>query len=132
MKVRALYAAMMLIISVFGVSTLAWAWPGPPFKVVGEVQTPTTFDLSKLQSLPVTNQNVTYFASGSVQSHSFTGALLWDVLSSVGVILNPNVKNDILTKVIIVTGSDGYQTAFGAGEISAQFWRRSDHGGVRS
>ena len=121
MKIRVLFAAMMLLVSVTGVSTLAWAWPGPPFRVVGEVQTPTTFDLSKLQSLPVTNQNVTYFASGSVVSQTFTGALLWDVLSSVGIILNPNIKNDILTKIIIVTGSDGYQAVFGAGEIAPNF-----------
>jgi Oxidoreductase molybdopterin binding domain len=69
----------------------------------------------------VTNQNVTYFAAGSVVSQTFTGALLWDVLSSVGIVLDPNVKNDILTKIIVVTGSDGYQATFGAGEIAPNF-----------
>ncbi|MGO9673870.1 MAG: molybdopterin-dependent oxidoreductase [Methylocella sp.] len=120
MKTRIL-CIVMLLFSVVGVSTLAWAWAGPPFVVVGDVTTPTTFNLAKLRSLPVTNQNVTYFAAGSVVSQSFTGALLWDVLQSVGIVLNPNVKNDILRKIVVVTGSDGYQATFGAGEIAPNF-----------
>jgi hypothetical protein len=36
-------------------------------------------------------------------------------------VTNPNVKNDILHKVVIVTGTDCYQSAFGAGEIDPFF-----------
>jgi len=54
-------------------------------------------------------------------TQSFTGTLLWDLLQSVGIVVDPNVKNDILRKVVIVTGSDGYETAFGAGEIAPNF-----------
>jgi len=64
---------------------------------------------------------VTYFAAGAVTSQSFTGALLWDLLQSVGVIVDPNIKNDILRRIVIVTGSDGYQSTFGAGEINPTF-----------
>ncbi len=91
------------------------------FQVTGNVQNPATFDIRKLQAFPPVNQNVTYFAAGSVVSQSFTGSLLWDVLQSAGIILNPTIKNDILHQIVIVTGSDGYETVFGAGEIAPNF-----------
>ena len=119
MKMRNLFSALLLL-GVIGVSTLAFA-SGPPFRVVGHVQHPRTFDLAALQKLPVSNQNVTYFAAGSVVSHSFTGALLWDLLQSVGIIVDPVIKNDILRKTVVVTGSDGYEAVFGAGEIAPNF-----------
>jgi Oxidoreductase molybdopterin binding domain len=70
---------------------------------------------------PVTNENVTYFAAGAVVTQSFTGTLLWDLLQSVGIVVDPKIKNDILRKVVIVKGSDGYQSVFGAGEIAPTF-----------
>ena len=54
-------------------------------------------------------------------SQSFTGALLWDLLQSVGIVLDLNIKNDILHQIVIVTGSDGYNPFFGAGEIAPNF-----------
>jgi hypothetical protein len=47
--------------------------------------------------------------------------LLWDLLQSVGIILDSTIKNDILHQIVIVTGSDGYETVFGAGEIAPNF-----------
>ena len=123
MKIRA-FSAALLLLAMISVSTLAEAWTtGVPtvFQVSGNVQQPTTFDLKKLQQFPVVNQNVTYFAAGSVVSQSFTGALLWDLLQSVGIVLDPNIKNDILHQIVIVTGSDGYESVFGAGEIAPNF-----------
>jgi hypothetical protein len=87
----------------------------------GQVTKPTTFDLAKLEKLPITSQNVTYFAAGQVASHQFTGAF-WDLLRSVGgIIVDPKVKNDILRSVVIVAGSDGYASVIGAGEITPGF-----------
>jgi hypothetical protein len=67
---------------------------------------------------------VTYFAAGSVVTESFTGVLLWDLLNNApvnGIVTDPTIKNDILHKVIIVTGTDCYQSVFGAGEIDPFF-----------
>jgi hypothetical protein len=69
----------------------------------------------------VTKENVTYFTAGAVVTQSFTGTSLWDLLQSVGIVVDPTIKNDILRKVVIVTGSDGYQSVFGAGEIDPTF-----------
>jgi len=115
---------VLVLFSVLIISPLAAAPPGGPssvFRLTGDVTKRTSFDLESLQALPVTKENVTYFAAGAVVTQSFTGTLLWDLLQSVGIVVDPNVKNDILRKVVIVTGSDGYETAFGAGEIAPTF-----------
>jgi hypothetical protein len=38
-----------------------------------------------------------------------------------GIVTDPTIKNDILHRVIIVTGTDCYQSVFGAGEINPSF-----------
>jgi DMSO/TMAO reductase YedYZ molybdopterin-dependent catalytic subunit len=125
MKVRSFPAALLLL-AVTAVPTLAQSSacspPCPPFfRVFGEVRTPKMFDVRALRKLPDTNENVTYFAAGSIESHAFTGALLWDLLQSVGIIVDPAIKNDILRKTIVVTGTDGYVAVFTAGEIAPNF-----------
>jgi hypothetical protein len=90
------------------------------------VTKPTVFDLTGLQQFSPAQENVTYFAAGSVVTNAYTGELLWDVLNSPPagpIITNANVKNDILHKIIIVTGCDGYQSVFGAGEVDPVFRR---------
>ncbi|HEY8005295.1 MAG TPA: hypothetical protein VIE66_00465 [Methylocella sp.] len=126
MKTR-FFAAALLFLAAVGFSPIAEAQTAPipsTFRVLGQVAKPTTFDLTVLKKLPVTSENVTYFAAGLVQSHNFTGASLWDLLQSVGgIIVDPKVKNDILRSAVIITGSDGYGYAsvFGAGEIAPGF-----------
>jgi hypothetical protein len=125
MMMRALPAALLLI-SV-GNSPLQAACPGGvsnSFSVSGEVTKRTVFDLNNLEQFPPAQQNVTYFAAGSVVTESFTGVLLWDLLNNSpvgGIVTDPAIKNDILHKVVIVTGTDCYQSVFGAGEIDPFF-----------
>ena len=118
------FAAALLLLAAVSFSPIAEAQTAPiptTFRVFGQVKKSTTFDLTALKKLPVTSENVTYFAAGSVQSHNFTGALLWDLLQSTGIVVDPTIKNDILRLVIIVTGSDGYTSVFGAGEVTPGF-----------
>src|SRR5689334_40152 len=116
MTTRTLCAALLLI-SVC-TSPLQAACPGgvsDSFTVSGDVTKRATFDLDGLEQFPPAQQNVTYFAAGSVVTESFTGVLLWDLLNSPpvnGIITDPTVKNDILHKVVIVTGTDCYQSVF--------------------
>jgi hypothetical protein len=108
-------------------SPLQAACPGgvsTSFTVTGEVTNRAAFDLKALQQFAPAQANVTYFAAGSVVTESFTGALLWDLLNNSpvnGMVTNPNIKNDILHKVVIVTGTDCYQSVFGAGEFDPSF-----------
>ena len=91
------------------------------FKVDGAVATSLTFTLSSLEALTPHTETVTYMSGGTSVTDSYTGALLWDVLGKVGIETDPSIKNDILRKIITVTGSDGYQVAFAAGELSPMF-----------
>jgi hypothetical protein len=125
MMTRTLSAALLLI--GVGSTPLQAACPGGVssyFTVSGEVTKRTVFDLNKLEQFASAQENVTYFAAGSVVSESFTGVLLWDLLNNApvnGIVTDPTIKNDILHKVIIVTGTDCYQSVFGAGEIDPFF-----------
>jgi hypothetical protein len=130
MKMRSLIAALLFLLGLGGVLAQAQTSSPPPpptppvqpvFLVTGQVTTPKYFDVYALKQLPPVNQNVTYFAAGQVENDTFTGALLWDLLQSVGIITNPTIKNDILRKVIVVTGTDGYVADFTAGEIDPGF-----------
>jgi hypothetical protein len=124
MMTRTLSATLLLI----GISStsLQAACPGGVstfFTVSGEVTNRAVFDLTKLEQFPPAQENVTYFAAGSVVSESFTGVLLWDLLNNApvdGIVTDPAIKND-LHKIIIVTGTDCYQSVFGAGEIDPFF-----------
>ena len=83
MMTRTLSAALLLI----GVGSfpLHAACPGGVsnyFTVSGEVTKRAVFDLDKLEQFPPAQENVTYFAAGSVVSESFTGVLLWDLLKN--------------------------------------------------
>jgi hypothetical protein len=119
-----LFCALLLTVA----TPLQAACPGGPskdFRVEGEVTTKATFDLDKLKKLFSPAQaNVTFFAAGAVVSNSYTGALLWDVLNNApvgGIVTNPNIKNDILSKIVVVEGTDCYTAIFGAGEIDPFF-----------
>ncbi|MGO9846606.1 MAG: molybdopterin-dependent oxidoreductase [Methylocella sp.] len=123
MNIR-LVGAALLLISTLSLSPIAEAQTGgvsTTFRVSGQVTNPVIFNLAKLQKFAVSTQNVTFFAAGQVTSGSYTGALLWDVLQSAGIKVDPNVKNDILRFIVVVTGSDGYEAIFGAGEIDPEF-----------
>jgi hypothetical protein len=125
MMARALSAALLL--TAIGSSPLQAACPGgvsSSFTVTGDVTNRIVFDLNKLEQFPPAQENVTYFAAGSVVTESFTGVLLWDLLNNPpvsGIVTDPHTKNDILHKIIIVTGTDCYQSVFGAGEINPFF-----------
>ena len=125
MNTRALFVALLLI--GLGSSPLQAACPGgvsSSFTVSGQVTNPRVFNLSKLEQFAPAQANMTYFAAGSVVTESFTGVLLWDLLNQPpvgGITTDPTVKNDILHKIVIVTGTDCYQSVFGAGEFDPFF-----------
>jgi len=123
MKLRNLFAA--LLISAVMSSVHAFAWSGSPsdqvFVVVGGSQGTKTIYVSDLLKLPRAQENITYFAGGQVVTQAFTGVLLWDLLQLVGIPVDSSIKNDILHKTVVVTGSDGYESVFAVGEIAPNF-----------
>ena len=53
--------------------------------------------------------SATYGSSGGPQNHTYMGASLWDVLNSAGIVTTSGIKNDVLNRYLLATGSDGYK-----------------------
>jgi hypothetical protein len=62
----------------------------------------------------------------SLAGTTFTGVSLLGVLNQSVIVTDPNVKNDILSKVVIATGTDGYQAVFSLGELLPNFGNQPD------
>jgi hypothetical protein len=125
MAMRAIFAALLLLgVANLPANAACSGGVSTSIAVAGDVVKPTVFTLKLLEQFAPAQENVTYFTMSGVETNSFTGALLWDVLTSPpvgGIVVNPNVKNDILHKIIIVTGTDCYASTFGAGEVDPLF-----------
>jgi hypothetical protein len=99
----------------------------PQFTVFGDVTSPRTFTYADLSGLPSVTQSVTYQAGGSTVNTTFTGVNLWSLLNDVvGLKLDLSIKNDVLRKFVVATGSDGYEAAFSLGEINPTFGNQPD------
>ena len=99
----------------------AAAAPSTSFTVSGAVDHPASYDLSALQAQPATTQTVTFQAGTTPQTHTYVGTSVWGLLNGAGIQTNPAVKNDLLNRVVVATGSDGYRSVFALGELSPNF-----------
>jgi DMSO/TMAO reductase YedYZ molybdopterin-dependent catalytic subunit len=100
------------------------AGPSTQFVIDGDVTNPATYTLAGLQALPATTLPVEFVAGTSTQQHTYTGVDLWTLVNGAGIVTNPRVKNDILRKYVVATGSDGYRAVFAAGEFNPDFGAR--------
>jgi DMSO/TMAO reductase YedYZ molybdopterin-dependent catalytic subunit len=90
--------------------------------VEGQVLNPLTLTLDDLRNnYPAQTATVSYLSGEETVTASFTGALLWDLLSSAQVNLNADVKNDKVSLYIVATGSDGYQAVIAWGEVDPEY-----------
>jgi hypothetical protein len=65
---------------------------------------------------------VSYLAGQGTDSASFTGTRLLNVFDAAGGARLPNdINNAKLRVTVMVTGADGYQVAFGWGELDPEF-----------
>jgi molybdate transport system substrate-binding protein len=90
--------------------------------VEGQVLNPLALTADDLRSQYSPHTlDVTYKGGEDMVSTTFTGALLWDIVSSSQANFNADIQNDKLSMYIVVTGSDGYQTVVAWGEIDPDF-----------
>lgn len=90
------------------------------FILGGLVQNSGSYNLEALKAFPdakTKTVHVTYQAGPNTVSHTVTGVSLWALLSSAGIITDPNAKNDLIGKYVVATGSDGYKAVVALGEI---------------
>lgn len=95
------------------------------FSVSGTVaNNGATYDLGDLEAFDAasqTTQTVTFISRGQSETHTYTGVSLWSLLNQVGIVTDPDRKNDILGKYLVATGTDGYQAVIALGEINPNF-----------
>lgn len=96
------------------------------FTISGAVQHPLSYDLASLSALPAQSQSVSFSSGAGPQSHVYTGTSLWGLLDGAGLVTRPGVKNDVLNRYVLATGSDGYKTVFSLGELNPGFGNRPD------
>lgn len=94
----------------------------PSVKIGGEVTTAKTYTLADLQAMTTSKLNVAFFSgSAGMQTYSFIGVPLLDLLNEAGVVTNPNQKSDILRKSLVITSSDCYQVVVAMAELLPTF-----------
>jgi hypothetical protein len=113
--VAKLYASEVRLAELFDHLGLSFS----PVPLVGDVADPGIYNLPSLS--PVTTLTATYTAAGSPVTDTYTGIKLWDLLSNAGGVTVTAAKNDILSKYVVATGSDGYKAVFSLGEIDPNF-----------
>lgn len=119
----------VLLLAAFGAvtfqpgQTLAQATPVTDGTVAfsGAFANPAELSVADLQALGSTTVDVTYQASGDEQQHSFTGVPLITVIESLGLQVDPETRNPLLSHYLVVTASDGYVLAISGGELDPNF-----------
>jgi hypothetical protein len=110
-----LYATEVKLASFFGHVGFTFS----PIALLGDVDSPGIDNLPSLA--PVTTLTATYTAVGVPVTDAYTGIKLWDLLTDAGGVTVTSGKNDILSKYVVATGSDGYKAVFSLGEINPNF-----------
>ena len=93
----------------------------PNFTVGGLVAQGRSFELADLQALPQVTLPVVYGAAGKIESATYTGPRLLDVLQAAGGPSLPSGKNTQLRLYVLATGADGYQAVVSWGELDPEF-----------
>jgi hypothetical protein len=89
------------------------------FHLDGEVNHPKTYALPDLllQSPNWTRVKDFFLTGSGPDCGTFTGILLWDLLQQAEVIVDPDRRNDLTRKSVLVTGSDCYEQLYSLGEL---------------
>ncbi|GAC1377611.1 MAG: hypothetical protein PVS3B1_24040 [Ktedonobacteraceae bacterium] len=96
--------------------------PSSSIQVGGIVQNSAELKLAEIQAFPkVAVTTDAQAGQGRLGSHTYGGALLYDVLQKAQIKTDPARKNDILRKAVLVTGTDKYSVAISLGEILPGF-----------
>jgi DMSO/TMAO reductase YedYZ molybdopterin-dependent catalytic subunit len=81
---------------------------------------PISLSAADLAQLPTEQVATSFRTEHGTRSASFTGPLLWAVLTKAGAI-DPAKPRDAVRQALLVTGSDGYVALIGMGEIAPDF-----------
>ena len=125
MTLRLARAPFALAALLAGAQALA-AGPSTSVVVSGAVDHPATYTAATLAALPQVTQTDTFASGTTPQTHTYTGSTIWNAISAAGVQTTPGVKNDILDRYVLATGTDGYRVVYSLGELDPAFGNRAD------
>lgn len=95
--------------------------PAPAVQLGGAVDRPAALTEADLAARTPITQTVNFSSGSGPQTHTYTGAGLWPLLSDAGIQLDGAIKNDVLSRYLLATGADGYKVVFALGELSPDF-----------
>lgn len=88
----------------------------------GEVTNAKVYDLAALQAEAVSQLTVAYYSGSSgMQTYSFIGVPLINLLNEAGIVTDSGQKNDSLRKYLVITASDCYQVVLSLAELLPTF-----------
>ena len=122
--VAPLLLAFGLVLVLAPTQSTAQSTPGGPsssFKVTGDISQPVTYRLADLKALPAYTLDVSFEGPGGVQSHQFTGALLYDVETAAAPNFDSVRKNDVLRWTARVRATGNYEAVVAFGEFDPGF-----------
>lgn len=122
---RRTFGALLLGVAALATLNTASAAPSTSFSVTGAVQQPKTYDAAALAAISNTTQTVSFLSGSTPQTHTYTGASLWNVINASTPVLGSN-KNDVLNRIVLATGTDGYRVVYSLGELNPSFGNRPD------
>lgn len=92
------------------------------FQVDGLVAQPRSFTRDDLASMSTWSMPVVFVAGQQVQSGTFTGPSLLQVIQAAGgPVFDASRNNDLLRRFIVASGADGYAVVLAWGEIDPEF-----------
>ena len=91
--------------------------------ITGKLEERVFLTFEQFEKLPLTSHNVSvmFQAGQAVETHTFTGFLLFDVMNFLKPQFDPDVKNDKLRFYVSATGTDDYQAIVAWGEFDPGF-----------
>lgn len=78
-------------------------------------------DLARFTTHDIQTPPMTGHGSTPIPPRHYTGVLLWDVLSDAAPIVDPNVNEDLLRRIVVARATDGYASVISTGEIDPRF-----------
>lgn len=118
-RLAGLASALLLLLAIPATSHGEDASPASVV-LQGQVEHPRTLALPDLLSLPHVSVTVAHAAGHEQGTASYTGALLWTLLSAAAPVDQPGGRTH-LQHTILARGRDGYAVALAIGELDPSF-----------
>lgn len=92
----------------------------PPLTIVAPDHAPISVTAADLAKLPAVDLSLSFKTEQGVRTGSFSGPLLWNVLTQTGAV-DPAKHRDAVRQAVLVTGQDGYVAVLALAEIAPEF-----------